>query len=374
MGTDWIPGAERIGDGSIGGTMDTPSLPARAVWHTTESGAGDGAFSSVGSYLVGIAAEPHILYDPTTDRIGQFGPLSASARALRNDGGTRTNRTGAACIQIEVLARAATPFTAYWHPGPNFRALMAAIRSWGVPDTFPMGTPPSYPGGSRRDRSVWQAQGGHYCHANIPGNDHGDPGAISPDALFGAAGGTAGGGGGGGNPAPAVSRNRVVISGLEYGYGAHGAHVTAVGNALIVRGFGGQYTEGAGPTWTDADTRCYQTYQHSLGYSGSDADGVPGETSLRNLLGYLPSAAPVYEPFPGAAFFRLGRTSPIFTAMGKRLVAEGCGRYAVGPGPTLGQADVNSYEAWQRKCGYAGGAAKFPPGQTTWDRLKVPKS
>ncbi|MGW0496948.1 peptidoglycan-binding protein [Streptomyces sp. NPDC003007] len=48
----------------------------------------------------------------------------------------------------------------------------------------------------------------------------------------------------------------------------------------------------------------------------------------------------------------LGKSSPIFTAMGKLLVAEGCGRYKVGPGPVLGQADVDSYEAFQRKLGF----------------------
>ncbi|RMB85629.1 N-acetylmuramoyl-L-alanine amidase [Streptomyces shenzhenensis] len=89
-------------------------------------------------------------------------------------------------------------------------------------------------------------------------------------------------------------------------------------------------------------------------------------------------AKPKLEPFPGTAFFMtngkpaLGKNSKIFTAMGKRLVAVGCGRYKVGPGPTLGQADVDSYEAWQRKCGYTGTAAKWPPGPTTWNKLQVP--
>ncbi|AZM54174.1 N-acetylmuramoyl-L-alanine amidase [Streptomyces sp. WAC 01529] len=89
---------------------------------------------------------------------------------------------------------------------------------------------------------------------------------------------------------------------------------------------------------------------------------------------------PEYEPFPGASFFMsgskpaLGRKSRIFTAMGKRLVAVGCGRYKVGPGPVLGQADVDSYEAWQRKCGFTGADAKWPPGEATWDRLKVPNT
>ncbi|MEU0979003.1 peptidoglycan-binding protein [Streptomyces griseus] len=91
-------------------------------------------------------------------------------------------------------------------------------------------------------------------------------------------------------------------------------------------------------------------------------------------------AKPKCEPYPGASFFlngnrpALGKKSPIFTAMGKRLVAVGCGKYKVGPGPELGKADVDSYEAWQRKCGYTGTAAKWPPGKTTWDKLQVPNT
>ncbi|MEQ4610696.1 peptidoglycan-binding protein [Streptomyces cavourensis] len=83
---------------------------------------------------------------------------------------------------------------------------------------------------------------------------------------------------------------------------------------------------------------------------------------------------PSYAPFPGAAFFAVGRNSPVITAMGKRLVAEGCGRYSVGPGPKWSAADRNSYAAWQRKCGYSGGAADGIPGETSWDRLKVPNA
>ncbi|AGK78644.1 N-acetylmuramoyl-L-alanine amidase family 2 [Streptomyces microflavus DSM 40593] len=86
-----------------------------------------------------------------------------------------------------------------------------------------------------------------------------------------------------------------------------------------------------------------------------------------------PTPKPVaYEPFPGAAFFKAGRRSPIVTAMGKRLVAEGCGRYTVGPGPAWSTADRNSYAAWQRKLGYTGAAADGIPGKTSWDRLMVP--
>ncbi|MCX4904850.1 hypothetical protein [Streptomyces sp. NBC_00878] len=188
MGTNWIEKAQRLGDGSIGGAMDHPSVPGRVVWHTTESGTGDDAFRSVAADLIRKSAEPHLLYDPTTDRLGQFGPLGSSARALRNDGSTRTNRVGKVCIQIEVLGRAAKPFTATWKPGPNFDLVMAAIRSWRIPDIFPAGRlATSGADATNRPRSVWMSKGGHYGHANIPGNNHWDPGNIDKSALFEAA-------------------------------------------------------------------------------------------------------------------------------------------------------------------------------------------
>ncbi|MFI6606837.1 peptidoglycan-binding protein [Streptomyces sp. NPDC050507] len=86
------------------------------------------------------------------------------------------------------------------------------------------------------------------------------------------------------------------------------------------------------------------------------------------------------QPYPGRAFFMkgtvpaVGKSSPIFTAMGKRLVAKGCGLYLVGPGPKLGDVDVKSYERFQRSLGYTGADAKWPPGPTSWGKLQVPKS
>ncbi|MGW2116016.1 peptidoglycan-binding protein, partial [Streptomyces zhihengii] len=96
---------------------------------------------------------------------------------------------------------------------------------------------------------------------------------------------------------------------------------------------------------------------------------LPGKTASRPPT---PPAQPRYEPFPGAAFFADGRRSAIVTAMGRRLVAEGCGRYQVGPGPSWSEADRKSYAAWQRKLGYTGSAADGIPGKTSWDRLQVP--
>lgn len=81
---------------------------------------------------------------------------------------------------------------------------------------------------------------------------------------------------------------------------------------------------------------------------------------------------PSYEPFPGSGFFHIGEKSPIITAMGRRLVAEGCGRYEEGPGPEWTEADRRSYAAWQQKQGFKGKDADGIPGRMTWERLKVP--
>lgn len=82
-----------------------------------------------------------------------------------------------------------------------------------------------------------------------------------------------------------------------------------------------------------------------------------------------------YVPFPGSAWFHIGRKDPIVAAMHKRLVAESCNHYQSSKNQdVIGSGDVNSYQAWQRKCGYSGKAASWPPGKTTWDKLKVPRS
>ncbi|MBZ4320624.1 peptidoglycan-binding protein [Streptomyces huiliensis] len=79
-------------------------------------------------------------------------------------------------------------------------------------------------------------------------------------------------------------------------------------------------------------------------------------------------------PFPGQDFFRAGTDSPLVTAMGRRLVEEGCSAYAEGPGPRWTDADRESYRRWQRKLGFTGADADGWPGTTSWDALKVPRS
>lgn len=86
-----------------------------------------------------------------------------------------------------------------------------------------------------------------------------------------------------------------------------------------------------------------------------------------------PKPKPVYAPFPGTGFFKVGRNDPIVTAVGKRLVANGYKGYKVGPGPQWTAADKKAYAWWQRKLGYSGADADGVPGKTSWDKLHVPK-
>ncbi|MCG3043333.1 peptidoglycan-binding protein [Streptomyces sp. S1A] len=86
-----------------------------------------------------------------------------------------------------------------------------------------------------------------------------------------------------------------------------------------------------------------------------------------------PASPPVHQPFPGARWFRTRPRSPIVTEMGRRLVAEGCSEYAVGPGPQWTDADRRSYAAWQRRLGFTGADADGWPGETSWRALRVPR-
>ncbi|WP_369376104.1 peptidoglycan-binding protein [Streptomyces sp. cg36] len=113
---------------------------------------------------------------------------------------------------------------------------------------------------------------------------------------------------------------------------------------------------------------------------GTACPGDARQAQFRNVIfpgivraaGGTPPPATRYAPFPGADWFKSEPRSPLITAMGRRLVAEGCGRYADGPGPQWTDADRRSYAAWQRKRGFSGSDADGWPGATTWDALRVP--
>jgi hypothetical protein len=169
---------------------------ARAGWHITWDKNATAAnpadlvpFDNVLGYFIGSGAgsAPHLLWDPFTGRIAQmFSATSRSKSFVNLSGGVETNRKGNICIQIETLffpycrVDGRVYATVAETPCVGLDRIMAWLRSWGVPDVWPMGTPDW---SSHRDAHVWDTQSGHYGHSQVPENDHTDPGPMPP--LFG---------------------------------------------------------------------------------------------------------------------------------------------------------------------------------------------
>ncbi|WP_327132026.1 peptidoglycan-binding protein [Streptomyces sp. NBC_01343] len=277
----WMPGAERL---DIGDHAPTDGGTAKAIAHITwDRNASRQApqdlvpFPALRDYFTGggRASAPHVLWDPFTGRVTQFIPANSRSKSLVDaPGGTRTNRAGSVVIQVEALffpwcrVNGKTYESLRDTPCKGWEELHAWVASWGVASSWPMGKPTGFV--SKRDERIWRIRSGWYGHAQVPENDHTDPGS-----------------------------------------------------------------------WPDFPTD-------------------PGTSK--------------YEPFPGAPWFTEGRQSPVVARMHDRLVAEGCDLYRSSSGKdTIGSGDVASYEAWQRKQGFTGSAATWPPGRTTWDALRVPK-
>lgn len=272
----WLPEAIKY---DIGNTapMNGGDEPARATHHAT-SNKTDWTFKNESTFFAngGRAVAPHIVADPFTGEIAQYFPANSRALALQNFGNIKTNRTGIYNIQIEwVFTKneirngkqyrnlSDTPLKA-WPP------LHTWLKSLGVPDVWPGGPPVAW----ERDTvpiDTWLHSGGHFTHAQVPGNTHVDPGPMG------------------------------------------------------------------------------------------------------TIFPKTPPPVQTHEPFPGAAWFVMGKKSPIVAAMHNRLVAVGCNRYQSSANKdVIGSGDKLSYEAWQRKCGFSGKSAEWPPGKLSWTLLGVP--
>ncbi|MFE0490239.1 hypothetical protein [Streptomyces griseoaurantiacus] len=90
------------------------------------------------------------------------------------------------------------------------------------------------------------------------------------------------------------------------------------------------------------------------------------------LLKTSSGSAAAYSPYPGADFFRTGRTSPLVLAAAKRLVAVGAGSYT--PTADMGPGDITAWGNWHVTCGSPGGAFSGVPSETIWRLLQVPHS
>ncbi|PKV83881.1 peptidoglycan-binding protein [Streptomyces sp. TLI_146] len=282
----WLPGAQRIDVGDHAPTDST--YPAKAIAHITWDKNATAAHPQdqvpygnlqdwFGRNPDGKKSAPHVLWSPFTGAFTQFFPANSRSKSLVDlSGGTRTNRAGAVVIQIEshffpycrvggkVYARLVDTPCAGW------AALNAWVRSWGVPDTWPMGRPVDFT--SHRNEHVWETQGGWYGHQQVPENTHQDPGSW-PEFT-------------GAPPKAKVSLAHVVAAarrdpGLPQGGTTYKAEVLVVERALRDEGL-------LSATWVDGSfgtktKTAYAAWQRRCGYSGPDADGIPGRDSLTRL-------------------------------------------------------------------------------------------
>lgn len=166
-----------------------------------------------------------------------------------------------------------------------------------------------------------------------------------------------------------------------FGPGADNANVTRLGTMLTARGARAYYTVGPGPLWSEADRNATSAFQRAQGWSGGDADGLPGPTTWGYLVqgtGRDISGTPAKPPtggstapgYPGAGSFHAGQSNDYVLTLGRRLVAKGFGKsYSVGPSRTWGEADRRAVEAFQRAQGWSGRDADGYPGPETWRRL-----
>lgn len=166
----------------------------------------------------------------------------------------------------------------------------------------------------------------------------------------------------------------------KFGPGADNPYVTQLGRMLSDRGGMRFYPRGIGSKWSDADRQATAAFQRAQGWTGADADGIPGALTWRMLARHegkdIPPATPgspgpAGKPaFPGASVFRTGTSHPSITALGRQLAKKGFGKYYTsGPGPRWGEADRRNVEAFQRAQGWRGAEANGYPGPETWRRL-----
>ena len=269
----FCPGAEKH---LVGNTGSMDGGPARATWHIT-SNESDHTFKNELGWFTGGGASvaPHLLWDPFTGQIAQFFPADSRSLSLQNDGDVRTNRTGKYNIQIEIVftenevVNGKKYATVKDTPCKNLNIIVAWLRSLGIVDAWPGGSPKGFVRETVSEM-VWHLRGGHYGHNQVPGNSHVDPGPM-PD-LFGSASSP-------GKPSPIYAP----FPGDKYFfYGRTSKLVTEVGKALVRAGYRG-YAKGPGPVFSPADRKGIKWFQQQHKELAADADGHFGPLTWKLL-------------------------------------------------------------------------------------------
>ncbi|MFG2638551.1 peptidoglycan-binding protein [Streptomyces sp. NPDC048362] len=275
----WMPGATRL---DIGDHAPTDGGPAKVIAHITWDRNASAAkptdlvpYTDLRSYFAGggVGVAPHILWDPFEGHFTQFVPANSRSKSLVDAvGGTRTNRAGSVVIQIEALffpyCRVGTKVYPRLVDTPckGWADLQTWVQSWGVPNTWPMGHPTDFT--SHRSESVWETTAGWYGHSQVPENDHQDPGSW-PDFV--------------GTPTPSKPKYEPFPGAAFFASGRHSPIIAAMHKRLIAEGCNRYQTQTNIDVWGTGDERSYAAWQRKLGFSGQDANGIPGPTSWAKL-------------------------------------------------------------------------------------------
>lgn len=290
MPDPWMPQAFKadVGDHA----PCDPTFPAKAIAHitadrraTVEAPFDLVPFANLKSFFTGSGKgrAPHILWDPFTGTFAQFFPATSRSKALFDaTGGVRTNRAGKVVIQIEALffphCRVGGQVFSRLVDTPceGWDDLNAWIRSWGVPDLWPMGRPTAL---SRNTCPVgiWTSRGGWYAHAHVPENDHVDPGSW-PEFVP--------------RPEPPLGKRQFEpFPGASFFHPGRRSPVIAAMHGRLVAEDCDRYTSSTDiDVWGPGDVRSYAAWQRKLGLQGTSADGRPGRFSWDRLG--VPRAGP----------------------------------------------------------------------------------
>lgn len=339
MTDQWMPGVTRR-EGSRRGEM-LGTGEKLVTWHTIESGYGQPA-TFWAEYLNKQASETHFVFHPLTGEIVQSLPASSSARTLRGGAGYQTNRHGSVHFQVEVVGRAAQPWTDDLTPAgkAGLKRLMDYFRSHGVPDQWVGGQrPPRFPGPGITRFMPSSDASGHTFHAAWRNNDHGDPGAIAdPWAVVG----------GGSTPAPS---NPTPSSGTVYEVTASELNVRATPNGAktgsLPKGTkwhatgktSGEWVEGRSPWMLSA---------------GAGAAWVSGQY-LKQVSAPAPKPTPAPAPAAGLNLQR-GSTGADVLRLQQGLLRvfpayAGLIKTNGGPNQTFGPATESVVKEFQRRVG-----------------------
>lgn len=182
------------------------------------------------------------------------------------------------------------------------------------------------------------------------------------------------------DPDPQPGPSHVYPGADKFGPGADNEYVTVLGQMLVSRGGGRFYQSGPGSQWGTADLFATAEFQQAQGWTGADADGIPGPatwTLLTEVRGNDIPPAPVISAAVVADSARRDPSAPQGSAAHEdhvRPVEEALCRlgylnpdYAVDG--SFGTATVSAYAGWQRSLGYRGEAADGIPGYASLSQL-----